>query len=237
MRFDKRKFLIVAFLLFAVLSVSAAAQDPGLSLEKAVFAPGEQIRVSFSAPSSYASNAWVGVIPSGVPHGDEKVNDRYDISYQYLEKRVEGVLTFNAPSSPGSYDLRMHDTDDGGREVASVSFTVRGDGSSITPSLCLDRNLFGPGEEITVSFTAPSNYASNAWVGIIPSGVPHGDEKVNDKYDISYQYLDKHTGGILVFTAPSEEGSFDLRMHDTDNNGKEVASVSFTVSRVSTGKP
>lgn len=229
-------FLGTCFLL-AVICGPASSQDPGLTLEGAVFAPGEQIRVSFSAPPDYASNAWVGIIPSGVPHGDEKVNDRYDISYQYLEKRVGGVLTFNAPSSPGSYDLRMHDTDDGGREVASVTFTVSGDGSSIKPSLRLDKNFFSPGEEISVSFSAPSTYASNAWVGVIPSGVPHGDESVNDRYDLSYQYLERQTGGILIFTAPAEEGPYDLRMHDTDSSGKEVASVSFTVSRVSTGKP
>ncbi|VVB72844.1 Uncharacterised protein [uncultured archaeon] len=33
-------------------------------------------------------------------------------------------MTFNAPGSPGTYDLRMFDTDDGGREIASITFTV-----------------------------------------------------------------------------------------------------------------
>jgi hypothetical protein len=33
-------------------------------------------------------------------------------------------LSFDAPEQPGSYDIRLHDTDGGGTEIASVTFTV-----------------------------------------------------------------------------------------------------------------
>lgn len=106
------------------MAATASATEPTLSLDKTVFAPGESIQVRFTAPGNWTGNAWVGIIPSSVPHGSEAVNDQHDIAYQYLESRVEGVLTFTAPQ-PGSWDFRMHDTDGNGREAASVSFEVR----------------------------------------------------------------------------------------------------------------
>ena len=92
-------------------------------------------------------------------------------------------------------------------------------------TLTLDKNMYKPGEKITVTFAAPGSYPGNAWVGIIPSNVPHGQESVNDQHDLAYQYLDKRTSGTLVFTAPKKSGFYDVRMNDTDNNGKEVASA------------
>ena len=100
------------------------ASDSSLVLEKTVFAPGESIRVEFYASDNWARDAWIGIIPSNISHGSESVNDKYDITYQYIENRTSGVMVFKAPSL-GQWDLRMHDTDSNGREVASISFTVR----------------------------------------------------------------------------------------------------------------
>ncbi len=94
--------------------------------------------------------------------------------------------------------------------------------------LRLERDRFAPGEAIVVQFTAPGGWPDNAWVGIVPSNIPHGDERQNDNHDISYQYLKKRTSGSLTFTAPGV-GDWDFRLHDTDDNGKEQASVSFRV--------
>ena len=197
-----------------------------LTLEKSSFTPGEIIKVTFVAPATFPSNAWVGIIPSDVPHGDETVNDKYDIEYNYLSNMTSGSLTFTAPVTPGSYDLRMHDTDDGGVEVTYVTFEVTG---SASYSLTLDKDVYSPGEAIKVKFTTSTILPSTAWVGIIPSDVPHGDEAVNDKYDLSYQYIGGMLSGELVFSAPTTPGSYDFRMHDTDSGGKELTSVTFTV--------
>lgn len=208
----------------------------GLRLEREVFSPGERIAVHFSASPGFARNAWVGIIPSNVPHGKEAVNDQHDMTYQYLEKRTAGTLTFVAPAKPGTYDFRMHDTDDNGRETASVTFRVVASGAPTSnPAsagenrLWLDRQVFSAGESITVHFTASPKFAENAWVGIIPAGVPHGKEAVNDQHDLAYQYLKKRTAGTLVFTSPTNPGAYDFRMHDTDNNGREVAHAPFQV--------
>lgn len=111
-----------------VSPTTASAQNNCLILDKTVFAPGEPIDVRFSASADFPNNAWVGLIPSNVPHGSEVTNDNHDIQFHHLEGQATGVLTFTAPDQPGAYDLRMNDTDnmwEDGHEVASVSFTVQ----------------------------------------------------------------------------------------------------------------
>ncbi len=116
-----------ALAFFAVLFITAGcvANAPYLKLDKKVYKPGERIAVEFKALKDYADNAWIGIIPSNVPHGDESENDRYDLTYQYIRKMTSGTMIFRAPLKVGFYDIRMHDTDNRGKEVASVTFEVR----------------------------------------------------------------------------------------------------------------
>ena len=80
--------------------------------------------MGFEVPEGLSTSAWAGVVPSDVPHGSESTNDQHDVQYRYLEGKTSGTLSFDAPETPGSYDVRLHDTDGGGTEIASVSFTV-----------------------------------------------------------------------------------------------------------------
>ncbi|HEX7319888.1 MAG TPA: hypothetical protein VF399_05985 [bacterium] len=217
--------IIASFLI--LLSLLSCGPKASLTLGKTSFAPGELIAVNFVASPSFSERAWVGIIPSDIPHGNETTNDEHDIAYIYLEKKVSGTLNFYAPGQPGKYDLRMHDTDENGKEVASVSFEVIK--TTKGAELKLDKTIFKPGEEIRLAFTAPAEFTENAWIGIIPSDVPHGNETENDNHDVSYQYLNKRTNGLLVFKAPEDAGSYDFRMHDTDKNGNEITSITFTV--------
>jgi hypothetical protein len=84
--------------------------------------------VHFTAPDTFAAGAWMGIIPSEVPHGSAMTNDEHDLDYAYLNNQVSGVLIFAAPTDPGSYDFRLNDSEDAsGEEVASVTFQVTGD--------------------------------------------------------------------------------------------------------------
>ena len=104
---------------------------PRMELDKAVYAPGEAMTLRWSAPV-YPANAWIGIIPSAIPHGSESVNDQHDITYQYLGGKTSGSFSFTAPAA-GDWDLRMNDRDDGGKEVASLSFKVGSLGSAPLP--------------------------------------------------------------------------------------------------------
>jgi hypothetical protein len=219
-------FGIVLVTVLVLMPVDAYSYST-LKLDKTVFGQGEDITVYFSIGDTVAQNAWIGIIPSHVAHGSEAENDKYDLTYQYLQGRQSGSLVFKAPNQMGKFDFRLHDTDNNGKELASVTFTVGG----TTGTLSLNKSVFTVGEDITVYFTAGPGFSDNAWVGIVPSNIPHGSEAENDKHDIAYQYLKSSPSGSLAFKAPNQPGTYDFRLHDTDNNGKEIASVTFQVSQ------
>lgn len=163
-------------------TASAATGAPGLILERTAFKPGEAITVHFTALASWPDNAWVGIIPSRIAHGEEAENDRHDVTYQYLRKRASGSLTFKAPGI-GDWDLRMHDTDNSGKEVASVSFKVNANtnASSTQP---------GP---VTALSTGPTAQISGTWkTNIAELSVKQSGSQISGTY--------KDDGGEIVGT-------------------------------------
>ncbi len=227
LRKGKMNNKVTTLVLLAFFYSSAIAQN--FQLERTFYAPGEQIRVHFTAPNGLAEDAWIGILPATIPHGNEARNDKHDLAFQYLKGRSTGTLTFIAPSEFGDYDFRMHDTDNSGQEIASISFAVGKLQLYTNAEVRLEKSFFEPGENITVYFSAPQEAKADAWLGIVPSSVPHGSEQINDKNDISYQYLKNRTTGSLTFKAPGRPGNYDFRLHDSDDNGKEIATVSFVV--------
>jgi hypothetical protein len=197
--------------------------------EPAITAPGGTVVVHFEAAPTFHDNAWVGVVPSEVPHGSEAENDLHDSDYEYLKKRTSGTLELRAPAQAGTYDVRMHDSDHDGREVASASFEVQ----KVTGKVWLDKTEFATGEAMKVHFQVPDGLDTSAWAGIIPADVPHGSGTTNDKHDLNYLYLNGKTEGTLSFAAPATAGSFDIRLNDTASDGSEIASVSFTTTKAS----
>ena len=65
----------------------------------------------------------------------------------------------------------------------------------------LEKNVFQPNEEILVHFTVPINYQKDAWVGIVPSHIQHGDEAINDEYKAlsTYEAVIAEFGSIRPF--------------------------------------
>lgn len=207
--------------------VLAADYKAKLTLPKTSFLPGDDIDLTFQVAQPLPQGAWVGIIPSDIPHGSEDTNDQHDVDYQYVGGKTSGACKFRAPDKSGSYDFRLNDSDNSGTEIASISFAVgetRKEGT-----LKLSKTTFLPGEQIELTFTASDTLPRDAWVGMIPAKVEHGKEQVNDQYDIQYQYVEKKTSGKMIFTAPPEGGSYDFRLNSDDNGGVEIASVAFQV--------
>lgn len=199
-----------------------------LKLDKEVYAPGEPIKVSFTAGERFSPRAWVGLFASDLPHAKSGPSDEHDMAYRYIESRSSGTMDFRAPYDLASYDFRMFDTaESDGEEVASVTFKVEGQVAGGT--LTLDKTTFRPGEPIRVLFRAQPAYQQHAWVGLIPSAVAHGSSAENDQHDLAYHYLNGRVDGTLEFRAPIEPGDYDLRMFDAESTGEETASASFTV--------
>lgn len=121
----KIKLFSVLALLSVLFLSSCGSYD--LKLDKEVYAPGETIKVDFTADKNWETNAWIGIIPSDIAHGSEGENDMHDLSYQFIQNKASGTMEFVAPFEPGKYDIRMHDADNEstGIEVAYVSFEVK----------------------------------------------------------------------------------------------------------------
>lgn len=202
-----------------------------VKLDKVQYEPDEIITVKYSALEEYDDNAWIGLIPSEVPHGDEEENDEYDLQYHLIGSDLTGEVTFVAPTEPGHYDIRMFTSDFEGVEATYVSFEVFKEGADleVIAVLDLDKYEFEPGEEIELDFSISRELDPSAWIGIIPSEVAHGDEEECDKYDVDYEYLPGKLEATLIFNAPDEPGSYDFRLFDGDDYGKELTSVTFTV--------
>ena len=117
----------------------SGSEDPltvsTLKLDKTEYLPGETITVTIASPVRLKEDAWIGIVPSTVPHGDEMRNDINALSCQYLFGKRRTTLTFTAPRYSGMYDIRLNNSDLKGREVASVSFTIVGSSEDSYPSI------------------------------------------------------------------------------------------------------
>lgn len=187
-----QRTLVLTFLLISSIAVAQAK----ITINKTKFLPGEIIEVRYSLPGPAKPTAWIGIIPSGIAHGEESVNDANNIAYQYTPNAT-GTVTLEAPIVPGSYDLRWSGD---GVEFASVSFEVSA--VDYKASLKLKQDTFNPGDDIDLEFSVAAPLPKTAWIGLIPSDVPHGSEDVNDQHDLNYQYVEEKTSGTIRFAAP-----------------------------------
>jgi hypothetical protein len=122
-------FLILCAQVFAAGTVYGQIEDISMWLDKTQFVPGETIVVHFTAPEGFPADAWIGLMPAGIPHDYEVIYDQYDvrsdtIQYRYLSGKTSGVLTFSAPPKPGMYDFRMYEGESGGVEIGSMSLFI-----------------------------------------------------------------------------------------------------------------
>jgi hypothetical protein len=113
----------------AVTAVATTAAIPttldgSMTLDKTSYQAGEPIVVTLVINTPLADNGWIGVIPANIPHGLEVDGDNNYITYDWLYNLAGNQITLYAPDTPGSYDVRLYNTDDQGVEVAFVNFSV-----------------------------------------------------------------------------------------------------------------
>ncbi len=97
----------------------------------------------------------------------------------------------------------------------------------------LDKKRYTPNEDITITYNVNEDLKVRAWIGVIPANIEHGSEATNDMYDTTYQYVGENKSGTITLKAPTNNGVFDIRIHDTGADGKELStSIPFVVSDV-----
>lgn len=216
-----------------------------LLLKKFSYAPGESIHVTYVAPPGLPKDAWIGIVPSDIPHGDEVRNDRHDLAYQHLEGHTSATLQFEAPQEPGDYDLRMNDTDSHGREIASIPFHVvikpepteqtapapqatqppptvqppqpQQPAQASGPQLRLERDNYVSGEAITLHFSGLVRPALTDRIALFLVGSDNSSP-------VESKYLGQKAEGDLHFMAPPLPGSYEFRLFRADNSAEAIAS-------------
>ncbi len=146
-------------------------------------------------------------------------------SYTYEDGRVDLSLTLmsNLKSSDSSSSSNSESTD-------NASGSIKGIGDLTVKSLKTNKDTYKSEEPIIVTVEWTGTPADDAWVGIIPADVPHGDEKLNDEYDLEYYYIaNVSSGDEITFETYLEPGDYTMRVHDTDSDGIELASYDFKV--------
>ncbi len=106
------------------LPLTASGNGASLHLKSAFVKPGKRLQVSFTVPTGLPTNAWIGIVPERIAHGEEPLNEQNRLAYQVINRRLNGTLEFNAPEQPGDYSFRFYDRDNQGKEAKSASFKV-----------------------------------------------------------------------------------------------------------------
>jgi hypothetical protein len=96
-----RALLVFLFMITIMVWTDNVLAEPAVSPDKNTYKPNERIRVHFSgAPGS--NRDWITIVP-------DKAKDNEVGDYDYIPYgQSKGVLTFNAPSSPGEYEVRAY---------------------------------------------------------------------------------------------------------------------------------
>ena len=198
-----------------------------ISLTKANFSSTEEITFRFTAPEM-PNDAWIGIVPSYIPHGDEAVNDQHDTSFRYLEGRTSGGFNLSNPG-PGEWTLRLHDSDNNGNELAYVPFTVSG--GVAHPSISIASGDRVPLDEPLVISFSGSDTSETAWIGVYGEGVAHEHHNGNWKYLNGHQSPPSFTTpeGNMTFQ-PSDmfdtPGRYQARLF-ADNGYEMIAQARF----------
>ena len=108
--------------------------------------------------------------------------------------------------------------------LAVVALAGCSGGSDAVTTVSVDSETYAPGDTITVTYDVVDEVQENAWIGIIPAETAHGAEVDADAVDVNYEYFTGAPSGTKTFPAPATEGTYDVRVFNTDNSdGLELA--------------
>lgn len=194
-------------------------QTNSLRLERSDFTLGEPLNVTFKAGTISVPNErdWTLVLVAR----DEPRSDLAGVSAMEsagLGGEASGRIELTAPMYPGRYQVRMYNG--AGREMAVADLSVYQ-----ASRLDLAGETVTAGREITVAFQA-DHLPHDAWIGIVPAGVDLGDPAENLAEAVARQPLNGLAEGSMTFTAPDEEGCWEVRMFSS-KTGRPLDTAPF----------
>jgi hypothetical protein len=135
-------------------------------------------------------------------------------SYRAVFETRSGDRTYGAV---GTFNTNGTVSTSGGFSSGSTVSNSRG-------SISLDKTTFEANDSIEVDWTVPrSKEASSNWIALYKTSAS------NQNY-LSWSYLDDDDKGTVTLTAPSEEGSYELRLFYNNSYDDEVTSRRITIT-------
>jgi len=149
---------------------------------------------------------------------------------QSVPKAERGTMDLKSPADPGQFEAVLYDEN---REIYAVS-AFSAIVTSTPNALQLDKNDYIAGEKIYVSVHKEQNrFYGNGWVGMFRQG-SHGEGGASTAdARITWQRLPP-PDQPLVFTAPSNPGTYEFRLFDRDNWYYMLDRIAVTVAMTAT---
>lgn len=98
-----------------------------LSIDKTAYTKEERIEVTLDFGKLNKDNAVIVITESSTKHENEKYvnSENNHTEYRYIADFSEIPFYMWAPKNDGKYDVRVYENNDGGKELASITFEVK----------------------------------------------------------------------------------------------------------------
>ena len=96
-------------------------------------------------------------------------------------------------------------------------------------NLSIDKSVYLKEERIEVSIDFDKLNKENAVIVITKTSTKHGNEKLVHENNEEYRYLSDFSELPFYMWAPANNGKYDVRVYENNNDGKELASITFEV--------
>src|SRR5207249_3380054 len=166
----------------------AATPTYAVSVTKTNYAPGESIAVNWSAPSGHSSTDWISLYSSAA------TNTQYGAWY-YTGSNLSGTLSFTAPASAGTYEIRYLMNNGYTSAATSNRFSTVTSADTTPPTVSI------------TSPTAGNSYSFTQTVSIVASAFDNVGVTKVEFYD----------GGVLKGTATTAPYSYPWSIAQADD--------------------
>lgn len=208
----------VASIAFTVVDIDPRKIKVEIASEKITL--GSSFRISIDSEIELNRTAWMGIYKSDAPSHTLKGY----LSYKYVNSKKDNILEMKAPMEVGSYEIRLYSAD-AGKLLHRVPFHI-GDLNLPGLQFSLDKEAYGPEEEMVIDYTGHEDLTNQSWLGLYPQdAVPR-----EIKGYLDYRYLRPRTGGQVFFKAPSEKGQYEVRLFYSDSGPMLLEALPFSVS-------